>query len=1004
MATTKVKTYKAAQKITVSKNKSKRLWQEPNTTNTFWFAWGCSLKNVDHYTVVWEYFNKKWYPGTTNTTPSKKDSYSPPEQATKVRVKVTATAKTHKVNKKDTPYWKLSGYRGPFVKDIDELYNQQMANPSVPELKFVHKGDGYQLVSTVQDYSSGVEHKTGEIQGYILFTIEAKGQLQNNVIHVGTPTKVGNFSTGGGLISIKANNETISDYVQVSNNENNTGMDVTYLSRNTYLPGQEVRVSVRAYNIKGSTAPVRPSSIVYSDWIYVPPAAPSVRVTPIEVLNDKAFVKLEWYYPNSNASTNGIETITFRYATSNPNNLETSGSTASISRENGSLKTSMIVEMPIGQKIYIQAAASNEQGSSEFGNYELLTIGKAPLAPTTWSSTNSVIVGEKVILYWTHNPTDSSEQTKVRLLITSSIDDSTVLNTTFKTPKDDYGYIQSSYILDTSQFSNLTEGANLNWSVWTWGVDESKESPQSEIRKLDVYARPSANAYLSFINGDEEESTVSSFPIIVGARPLPMTQKPIGYFVSVIALESYEDVDVTGNVKKISEGEEIFSRDIDVNLDYETDRQNLLLELSAGDINLADNQSYEVVVTASMDSGLSATESLQFSVSWDENSLMPNADVYFDEDKLTCSIYPYVETRRYEDDPRYYRLQYDEATNTYIEGDQIEGVDLFGEEIDGAITNNDNPVYFYQLPVETTNEDILICFKDSSDGENSRTPYYVYMDGDTYLRGEKVEVYYDNFEPIPDAFTFVEDLQVYKVILTEVESYIDLYYTVDYGELYYPDDVLLNAYRIQYDGSLIAIDTNIENSDHAMLIDPHPALDYGRYRISAQSKDTGAVAFIDIYEPTLSGNDKLNYCVLQWNEVWREYTTEPQDQASILEDSEDFEEDNYSGSMLKLPWNIDLTDNYQVDVTTVNYIGRTSPVSYYGTQVNLTTSLSTDVDKTDTTTLFAIRRLASYRGDVYVREPSGNGYWATIKVNYSRNHKELIMPVSFDITRVEGGI
>ena len=43
-------------------------------------------------------------------------------------------------------------------------------------------------------------------------------------------------------------------------------------------------------------------------------------------------------------------------------------------------------------------------------------------------------------------------------------------------------------------------------------------------------------------------------------------------------------------------------------------------------------------------------------------------------------------------------------------------------------------------------------------------------------------------------------------------------------------------------------------------------------------------------------------------------------------------------------------------------------------------------------------------GDVYVREPSGVGYWANINVSYSTTHKETIIPVSFDIKRIEGGI
>ena len=62
-----------------------------------------------------------------------------------------------------------------------------------------------------------------------------------------------------------------------------------------------------------------------------------------------------------------------------------------------------------------------------------------------------------------------------------------------------------------------------------------------------------------------------------------------------------------------------------------------------------------------------------------------------------------------------------------------------------------------------------------------------------------------------------------------------------------------------------------------------------------------------------------------------------------------------------------------------------------------------DIPKTDTETLYAIRRLARYMGDVYVREPSGSGYWANIKVSYNQNHDSLVIPISFSITRVEGG-
>lgn len=112
----------------------------------------------------------------------------------------------------------------------------------------------------------------------------------------------------------------------------------------------------------------------------------------------------------------------------------------------------------------------------------------------------------------------------------------------------------------------------------------------------------------------------------------------------------------------------------------------------------------------------------------------------------------------------------------------------------------------------------------------------------------------------------------------------------------------------------------------------------------------------------------------------------------------------WAGSLLSLPYNIDISDNSNPDVELIEYIGRMHPVSYYGTQKGSTSTWNTDIPKTDKDRLYAIRRLSIYMGDVYVREPSGTGYWANIKVSYSRKHKELTIPVTFTVTRVEGGM
>ena len=68
-----------------------------------------------------------------------------------------------------------------------------------------------------------------------------------------------------------------------------------------------------------------------------------------------------------------------------------------------------------------------------------------------------------------------------------------------------------------------------------------------------------------------------------------------------------------------------------------------------------------------------------------------------------------------------------------------------------------------------------------------------------------------------------------------------------------------------------------------------------------------------------------------------------------------------------------------------------------------TSTWSFEIEKTDAETLYGLRRLAAWLGDVYVREPSGSGYWANVSVSMDIEHCELTIPVSIDVTRVEGG-
>lgn len=205
------------------------------------------------------------------------------------------------------------------------------------------------------------------------------------------------------------------------------------------------------------------------------------------------------------------------------------------------------------------------------------------------------------------------------------------------------------------------------------------------------------------------------------------------------------------------------------------------------------------------------------------------------------------------------------------------------------------------------------------------------------------------------------------------------------------EDITLSVYRREFDGTFTEIAKNIPNTNSVTVSDPHPALDYARYRIVGKAISTGAISYHDIPGVKVGGKA----IVIQWSEDW-----------SVFDSSDEYsaEKPAWSGSMLKIPYNIDFSNNHSVESELVQYAGRKYPVAYYGTQLGETATGNVDIPKDDKETLYGIRRLARWTGDVYIREPSGTGYWANVSVSYNQTHNEVVIPITFNITRVEGGI
>ena len=215
----------------------------------------------------------------------------------------------------------------------------------------------------------------------------------------------------------------------------------------------------------------------------------------------------------------------------------------------------------------------------------------------------------------------------------------------------------------------------------------------------------------------------------------------------------------------------------------------------------------------------------------------------------------------------------------------------------------------------------------------------------------------------------------------------------DAGEIKqkYSENCTLAVYRREYDGTFTEIATEINNDGDTYVVDPHPSLDYARYRIVARSDETGTISYCDIKAVEV-GEPAI---VIQWSEKWSKFDYNP---------DEDVLEVPWAGSMLKLPYNVDVSESKDVDVSLIEYVGRKHPVSYYGTQIGEAASWSTVIPADDKETLYGLRRLSRWTGDVYVREPSGTGYWANITVSLSKKHLDTTIPVSFSVKRVEGGM
>ena len=809
---------------------------QSDTDSTVFATWDWSRSNTDKYKVVWNYHTGDgvWFIGEEKEITGKQSTYNAPNNAEKVRFKVKAISKKHKVNKKEVSYW-TADYTAWKTYDFD---NNPPKMPPVPTVKI----EKYKLTASLTNLDD-------------LNATEIEFQV----------VKDNSKTYKNGVVKIKKWAASFSCTIEA-------GHSYTVRAR-----------SKRNKSYSGYSD--------YSDGSKTIPSTPA-SIKSIKALSETS-VQIEWEKV-SNATKCEVQYTTKKMY------FDSSSEVKSITVE--SKTHAEVTGLESGQEYFFRVRAINDQGESGWSKIVSITIGKAPAAPTTWASTTTAIVGEKVILYWVHNSEDGSSQTtaELELIIGDTKETHTITNTTEESEKDK----TSQYVLSTFTY---TEGTTIKWKVRTAGIT-GVYGDWSTQRVIDIYAPPTLSLSITDKAGTSL-TALESFPFYINGVTGPATQTPIGYHVTIASTETYSTVDEIGNVKMISAGDDVYSQFYDIS-------ENLALEISAHSVDLENGVTYKVTVIASMNSGLTVEESAEFEVAWTDEQYTPNAEIAIDEETLCAYIHPYCDYYPMV----YYKVELSTTTGTYVKTNEIITETIEGTSVDDAYTENGDVVYYGTLSSGT------------------------------------------------------------GVYFCEVESEV--------SELV--DGITLSVYRREFDGSFVEIGTGILNASNTFVTDPHPALDLARYRIVAISDSTGAVSYADI-PGVIVGETAV---VIQWDEAWTEFDTTNEDE---------MEQPAWAGSMLKLPYNIDVSDSNESDVTLVEYIGRKRPVSYYGTQLGSTSSWKVDVAKEDKDTLYALRRLAVWMGDVYVREPSGSGYWAYIKVSFSQEHCNLVIPVTLDITRVDGG-
>lgn len=964
----KTNNFWASWSFTDSQNKrtiSKKVYKKTSKkgkTQTIKYKDAVASWTVKFYYKVSKNTNQ-WYIDKTLTDftymTTRTELWSPPEDAVAIRVRVLPNSKSYRKPGKKKSYakWFTAGYATKDMADYD-IY------PNAPSIN--------------------------------TFTID------NKSLKAVASFDINDFDGEPGAIRF-----------QVIKDEKNFVMfgDENYKSFNFDVPPEsglyifETELTeVGSYQVRAKVANLQDGEYKwseYSSWsssVDTRPQAPTLK--SVEAIAQDQ-VKLTW------SEVPNITQYKIEYVNDNTRNYD-SNMIQSVTVDNA---TSYIISgLEIGHTIYFRVRSINSADESSPSNIVDIILAIKPGIPTTWSSTtkasitSDITTTDPLYLYWLHNSADGSVQQYSKLQF--KILDSMYYLTKENTEKDGFGesidkrsYIELwNTVVYSDEGNTVSAGTvynifkakgaeSIKWKVCTKGIHDSY-SDWSIERTIEAYEKPNLELRVTDANGDPLVGDIlENFPLRISGTVTPSSQTPISFHISIVSEETYETTDIYGDETNVTKGSEVYSKFID--------SDTLDCTLTPADVDFVSSVAYRLTVVVYTDAGLNATATYNFSPNWIETEEIPDMIIDYNDTYRYADITPFC---------RYF-IGYD-ATNDETVPENYDPVAYCGTGISGTVetpTKYSSSGISNAIPGDlyfnTSTYETFMCVV----GGNADTAMWMYRttfnygDANTWYSGTIIDGENDIYPTSGITAAVVNDYyfntntgDIFRCI--KDGSPTEAVWEYEWNSFWQTSpDILLSVYRKEPNGTFVtikeAIDNTNQSSDNIITVrDPHPSFGECTYRIVATNTKTGAIGYSDFVEEV----DETSV-IIQWDEKWTDITENP--------DGEIFD-----GSILELPANIKITDQNSNDVELVSYIGRERPVAYYGTQRGEGLTITCEFPKEDESTLSLLRHLMIYRGDVYVREPSGLGYWANVTISYNREYSSLKIPVTVNVKPVEGGV